>query len=335
MRIRDNQQFDLLKTFRHFRHAGDGVAAVPHDEHGFEVVLLSHLLLRQRRRFEPACGRDTRRVHGCRRVEARLEPVKVGFPNSRPMPPCTFGEAVIERQCHDIEAKIGGALHVAMAAEDVGAVTEAANVAGGQQENAACSHIRRADRELGLTHRPDQRRGLLLGEHLCNAFELSAGKTGHAFGFFRRPLGDLLADLIHAVDALRDEFLVLPAILKDMPEDAVDSRDVRSRAHADIFRRVRGRARQAGIDDNEVRPLQLLAFEQVLQRHRMRLGRIAAHDHERLGIADVVVAVGHRAVAPGIGYAGDRRRMANTRLVIGIVGSPIGRELAIEIRTFV
>ena len=165
--------------------------------------------------------------------------------------------------------------------------------------------------------------------------ELRARKTGHAFDFFRRPLGDFLADVVHAVDALRDEFLVLPAVLEDVPENAVDGRDVRSRTHADIFRRMRGGACQARIDDDEVRPLQFLAFEQMLQRHRMRLGGIAAHDHERLGVADVIVAVGHRAVAPGIGYAGDRRRMADTRLVIGIVGSPIGRELAIEISAFV
>ena len=67
----------------------------------------------------------------------------------------------------------------------------------------------------------------------------------------------------------------------------------------------------------------------------MRLGGIAAHDHDGLGVADVVVAVGHRAVAPGIGHAGDRGRVTNARLVIGIVGSPEGGKLAIEIGGFV
>ena len=42
----------------------------------------------------------------------------------------------------------------------------------------------------------------------------------------------------------------------------------------------------------------------------------------RLGVADVVEAVGHRAVAPGIGHAGDGRRMADARLVVGVVGAP-------------
>ena len=81
--------------------------------------------------------------------------------------------------------------------------------------------------------------------------------------------------------------------------------------------------------------LQLRAFEQMLQRHRMRFRRIAAHDDLRLRIADVVEAVGHRAVAPGIGHAGHRRRMADARLVVLVVGAPERRELAEEIGALV
>ena len=102
----------------------------------------------------------------------------------------------------------------------------------------------------------------------------------------------------------------------------VQHRNVGAGPDADIFGRVRGGARHARIDDDEVRPVELLAFEQVLQRHRMRFGRIAAHDDHGLGVADVVVAVGHRAVAPGIGHAGDGGRMADARLVVGVVGAP-------------
>ena len=81
--------------------------------------------------------------------------------------------------------------------------------------------------------------------------------------------------------------------------------------------------------------LQLGAFEQVLQRHRMGFGRVAAHDDLRLGVADVGVAVRHRAVAPGIGHAGDGGRMADARLVVGVVGAPERAELAEQIRAFV
>ena len=105
--------------------------------------------------------------------------------------------------------------------------------------------------------------------------------------------------------------------------------------HADIFGRVRRGPRHPRIDDDHVGAVEFLALENVLQRNRMRLGRIAAHDQDGLGIANVVVAVGHRAVAPGIGDAGDGGGMTDARLMIGIVGSPEGGELAVEIGGFV
>src|ERR1700690_3940021 len=54
-----------------------------------------------------------------------------------------------------------------------------------------------------------------------------------------------------------------------------------------------------------------------------------------LGVADVIVAVGHRAITPRVGHASDRRGMADARLTIGVVRSPEGGELAIEIGRFV
>jgi hypothetical protein len=46
------------------------------------------------------------------------------------------------------------------------------------------------------------------------------------------------------------------------------------------FLRMRGGACQPWLDDDEVR--RLLAIEHVLQRHQMRLGRIAAQDNQGL-----------------------------------------------------
>src|SRR5207302_2553525 len=137
--------------------------------------------------------------------------------------------------------------------------------------------------------------------------------------------------LVHAVDTLRNEFLVFPAVLEDVPEHPVDRGNVCARAYAYIFGRVRGSAAHARIEHDEIRAIELLAFEQMLQRHRMRFRGIATHKYERLGIADVVVAVGHRAVAPRIGYAGDGSRMANARLVVDVVRAPERRKLAEQI----
>src|SRR6202011_4506387 len=138
-----------------------------------------------------------------------------------------------------------------------------------------------------------------------------------------------------AVDALRDEFLILPTVLEDVPEHPVDHRNVGAGPDPHEFGRVRRGTSEPRVADNEIRAVELLALEQMLQRDRGGLGRIAAQEEQRLGIADVVEAVGHRAVAPGIGYAGDRGRMADARLVIGIVGPPEGAELAEEIRALI
>ena len=45
-------------------------------------------------------------------------------------------------------------------------------------------------------------------------------------------------------------------------------------------------------------------------------------NHDGLRITDVVIAVGHRVVAPGIGDAGDRGRMIDTPLIVSGVGAP-------------
>src|SRR5215831_2744426 len=68
---------------------------------------------------------------------------------------------------------------------------------------------------------------------------------------------------------------------------------------------------------------------------RVSFRGVSTHDDHGSGIADIVEAVGHRAVAPRIGYAGNGGRMADARLVIGVIGAPEGAELAKQIRTFV
>ena len=282
-------------------------------------------LVGSQHRVEPAGGGDAGRLHQ-RLAErsGRLQPVVVDLPDPAPMPPGIFVQAVIAGQRRDIEAHIGRALHVGMAAEDVGAGAGDADIAGRQQQDAIGPHIGGADRLLRRAHAPDQRRRLLRGEDLRHALQLLPRHAGDALDLLRRPLGDLAPDLLHAVDALADEFLVLPAILEDVPEHAPDHRDVGARADADIFGRMRRGAGEARVDDEHVRPVQLLARQHVLERDRMRLRRVAAHDDHGLGVADVVVAVGLRAIAQGVGDAGDGGGVADAGLVVDVVGAPEG-----------
>jgi len=180
------------------------------------------------------------------------------------MLPGAFGEAVIERQRHDIETDVGRSLHVVMATEDVGARAGTADVAGEEQCDATRPHVCGADGLLGLAHGPDQRCRLLRGKHLGDALKLLAGNAADPLDFFRIPLLHFLAEIVETVDALFDEFLVLPAVLEDVPHHPVEHRDVGARPHADIFGRMGGSSRQARVNDDKVGLLQLLALKQML-----------------------------------------------------------------------
>ena len=71
------------------------------------------------------------------------------------------------------------------------------------------------------------------------------------------------------------------------------------------------------------------------ERNRVRLGGVAADDEDGPRVVNVVVAVGHGAVAPCVGYAGNRCRVTDTGLVVHVVGAPIGSKLTEEIGLFV
>ena len=244
------------------------------------VIGLADLVFRQQGRVEPARARNARRFHQLLVREARTHPLVVHFPHPAPMPPGVLGKAVVERQRRHIEAEIGGPLHVGVAAENIGAVPGMPDIAGGKQQNAAGTDIRRAGRELGLSHRPDQGRGLFLGEGFGDMLDLCLRQTGDAFDLVRRPLRHLLADIVDAVNPLTQKLLVFPTILEDVPEHSVDRRDMSAGAHANIFGCVRSGPCHARIDDDHVGAVEFLAFKDMLKRNRVRLRRIAAHDHE-------------------------------------------------------
>ena len=347
MRIGDHEQFELLDALHHLRHARHGVAAVPHDDHALHDIALVDVIRVGQRRIEPAGPRDARQFHvllaGAGRtarlrrhfVEARLQIIVFDLPDARPVLPGAFDQTVIERQRHDIEADIGRALHVAVAAEDVGAAAEGADIAGRQQQVAIGADVGGADGVLGAAHAPDEGRRLLLGEGLGDLLQLLAGNAGDALDLFRRPLRDFGADLVHAVDALLDEFLVFPAIVEDVVQHAPDHRDVGAAAEPDIFGGVGRGAGEARVEHEHVGAVDLLAGQDVLQRHRMRFGGIRPHEDDGLRVADVVVGIGHRAVAPGIGDAGDGGGVADAGLMIDRVGAPERREFAEQIAAFV
>ena len=252
MRVGNDQQIQRLQPLQR-PDARDAVAGAALHEHGPQIIFLCDLILRQDRRIEPAGERDTGRLHDLLVVETSDKKIVVDLPDARPVLPGAFREAVVERQCHDIETDVGCTLHVVMATEDVGTLSGTADIAGEQQQHAAGAHVGSADRVLGLAHAPDQRRWLFRREHLGDASELFARNAGYALDLFRIPLLHFLARIFETVDALPDELLVFPTILDDVPHDPVQHGNVSAGPDANIFRRMCGRARQAWINDDDVR----------------------------------------------------------------------------------
>ena len=241
------------------------------------------------------------------------------------MLPGAGGQAVIAGQAVRQHAHVGGALHVVVAAEDVGAAAGNADIAERELQHAVGAGVAVAVGVLGAAHAPDEGAGPVLVQHLGDALELRAGHAGDLLGLFRRPLHDLLLDLVEAPDALLDVFLVDPAVLEDVVEDAPHQRDVGAGTEAHELVGMRRGAGEARIADDQLRLVQFLGTQDVLHGDRMRLGRIRAEQDHRLRIVHVVEGIGHGAVAPRVRDARDRGGVADARLVVAVVGAPEAR----------
>ena len=188
---------------------------------------------------------------------------------------------------------------------------------------------------LGTTHTPDNGSRTVIDQGAGDTLKLSARGSGYPLDFLGVPVFHLFADLLHAVHTGTDEFLVFPAVFEDVPEQSPNQGYVGTGPEAHIFVGMGRRAGEARVTNNKWRVVLFLGFQDVQQRHRMRLGRVAPDNENGLGIVDVVVRVGHRTVAPGVGYTGDCGGVADPGLVVDVIGAPVSRKFAVEIRLFV
>ena len=107
------------------------------------------------------------------------------------------------------------------------------------------------------------------------------GNARDPFGFLWGPLRDFGTDFIHTVNTLADELLVLPTILEDVPENTPNQSHVRTWTETDELICVRCSTREAWIADDQGGVILLLGLQNVLQRDRVRLGRITADEEDR------------------------------------------------------
>jgi hypothetical protein len=221
-----------------------------------------------------------------------------------------------------------------VATENIGATTGNTDVTEHQLQDAHGADVGVTDRVLGLTHTPDNGGRLVLGQHLGNLQHFSFGNAGNVLDLVRRPLHHLFLDLVDAMHASLQIFLVFPAVLEDVIKHAPDEGNVGTGTNSRVDVGLGRRARKARIDDRHLAAV-FLGVQHVQHRHRMRFGGIGADVQSRLGKLHVVVGVGHRTITPGIGDTGDRGRVADAGLVVHVVGTEEGHELAQQVSLLV
>ena len=304
--IDDDKHVELAHRLLHVRQTGLRVRSVAPEHHGPQAIRLFDVLLGFERQVEPAGHRNAGLLHQVLGGELAEQIVVLDIPHAGPVLPRPGLETVVAGQGVAQHAEIGRALHVVMAAEDVGTAARGADHAEGQAQDAVGAGIVVAVGVLRTAHAPDDGEGTVVGQRAGDPLELGARHAGDTLGLFRRPLGHLGLDLVHTPDTLLDVLPVFPAVLEDVPEDAPDEPHVGAGAETDVLVRMRRGSREARVANDEGRVVLLLRLEQVKQRNGVRLGGVTADEEDRARIVDVVIGVRHRAVAPGVGNTCDR-----------------------------
>ena len=343
IRVDNDQHVEHFHRGLHFLHAGLGVRGMAPKHHGAHFVGLVGIGRVLEDAVDPAADRNAGQGHEVlvlafgilHRGKLAFQPVEVLFPDACPVGPGAGGKAVIARQGVAEHAQVGCALNVVVAAEDVGSAAGDTHVAECQLQDAVGAGVAVAGRVLGTAHAPDHGARTVVGQRAGDPLQLAARRAGNAFGFLRCPFGDFGPDFIHAPYTGADELLVFPAIFEDVPENAPDQGNIRTGTETDEFIGMGRGAREARVADNERGIVLLLGPQHVQQRDRMGLGRIAADDEDGLRVVDIVVGVGHGAVAPCVGNPSNGGGVTDTGLVVDVVRAPIGGELAEQIGLFV
>ena len=129
---------------------------------------------------------------------------------------------------------------------------------------------------------PHQFRGLADG---------TLGDPRHFSGATRRPVADMLGNLLEADGVFLDESMIEPVVLDHQVQNAVEQGDVTPRF--DGQEQVAGPrgGRDARIDHDDFRPV-FAGLPDVMRRYRSAFGDVGAADPDDLGLEDVGPRVG-------------------------------------------
>ena len=333
--VNHHEQIELVHRALHLQPPRLGVGRMAPVENAAQVRVLIDQLIFFQHAVNPARHGNAGLAHHGWRGELAFDPFVIDTPDLGKMLPGAFDNAVITGQRIGVGADVGRALHVVVAAENIGAAAGLADIAKRELQNARGPHHRVADGVLGLAHAPDQRTGPVLAHHRGHAQHLFFLDAAGLLDLVRRPFGEhLFLDLLHAIDPVVEVLLVFPAVLEDVIKHTKQERYVGARADAHVFVGLGRCAREARVDHNHLAAV-FLGMQHVQHTHRMRFGRIRADVQRTLAVLHVVVGIGHGAITPGVGHTGHRRGVADARLVVAVVGAPETHEFAQQVGLFV
>ena len=184
---------------------------------------------------------------------------------------------------------------------------------------------------LRLAHTPNDGAWTVLVEPGRHLEHLSLFDAADFLDLVGCPLGHhILAHFVHAEHAVVDVLLVFPAVLEDVVQHTKQEGDVRARTDTHVFVGLGRCAGETRIHHNHL-AAGFLGVQHVQHAHGVGFGGVGANVERNLCVLHVVVGVGHGAVAPCVGHASHRGRMADTRLVVAVVRAEVAHKLAHQV----
>ncbi len=261
-----------------------------------------------------------RRIHDLHHGEARLRvellpPVlleaRVGF---------RVIHALVVREHHRNEPRVGGALHVVLAAQRMQPRSGLADLAGHQGERDEAARVVGAVHVLRDAHAPQDHRTFRRGigtRHLADRFRRDAAVGRHRL---RAEALRVLLEGFESGGALADELRVHEVLLEDRVDHRVEERHVHVRRELQHAPGVPGDVGAPRVGDHQLRA----ALHRVLdpgRRHRVIRGGIGADEEDELRPFNIPHRVRYRAGADALQQRRHRGGVAQARAVIHVVGA--------------
>jgi hypothetical protein len=114
-----------------------------------------------------------------------------------------------------------------------------------------------------------------------------------------------------------DVLLEEQIFLKQVVDDSAEERDVAAGANLHVLRRHRARAREARVDVDDTSAA-LSGLHHPLETHRVVLGHVRAHDHDAVGVLEVLLEVRRTATPERGPQTGNRGAVSYACLVLDL-----------------